>query len=134
MSQYLEFLRYLQHYCTQHSRNSILVDSPTLVCWINPFVLLGVSGLFCHFCSIFDAKFCKQTMQTHIRSHIMWHLIWVCTVCQSAPFWVSLLSRLPFEICIAFTQSTKKEFRLQGYKKTFLLNSAEHEIFPTSKC
>ena len=33
--------------------------------------ILGVSGLFCHFYSIFDEN----------RCHIMWHLILVCTVC-----------------------------------------------------
>ena len=41
---------------------------------------------FCHwrdfqFCSVFNWNFCKQTVKTLIRCHIMWHLIWVCTVC-----------------------------------------------------
>ena len=35
-----------------------LVDSSTVICWTNPFVILGVSGLFCHFYSIFDRKSC----------------------------------------------------------------------------
>ena len=30
----------------------ILVDSSTVICWTSPFVILGVSGLFCHFYSI----------------------------------------------------------------------------------
>ena len=32
------------------------MDSSTVICWICPFVILGVSGLFCHFYSIFDGK------------------------------------------------------------------------------
>ena len=35
-----------------------LVDSSTVICWTSPFVILGVSGLFCHFYSIFDRKSC----------------------------------------------------------------------------
>ena len=32
----------------------ILVDSSTVICWTSPFVILGVSDLFCCFYSIFD--------------------------------------------------------------------------------
>ena len=28
------------------------------------------------------------------QCHIMWHLIWVCTVCQGTPFRVSSLQRV----------------------------------------
>ena len=38
------------------------VGSSTVICWVSPFVILGVSGLFCRFYSIFDGKSCKQTM------------------------------------------------------------------------
>ena len=38
--------------------HSILVNSFTVICWVSPCVILGVSGLFCNFCSIFDEKFC----------------------------------------------------------------------------
>ena len=31
----------------------ILVDSSTVICWMSPVVILGASGLFCHFYSIF---------------------------------------------------------------------------------
>ena len=34
----------------------ILVDSSTAICWMCPFLILGVLGLFCHFYSIFDGK------------------------------------------------------------------------------
>ena len=34
----------------------ILVDSSTVICWMSPFVILGVTSLFCHFYSIFDGK------------------------------------------------------------------------------
>ena len=30
--------------------------------WMNSFVIVGESGLFCCFYSIFDGKSCKQTM------------------------------------------------------------------------
>ena len=30
--------------------------SSTVTCWASPFVILGVSDLFCHFYSIFDGK------------------------------------------------------------------------------
>ena len=33
-------------------------DSCTGICWSSPFVILGVSGLFCRFYSIFDGKSC----------------------------------------------------------------------------
>ena len=36
----------------------ILVDSSTNICWMSPFVILGVSGLFCRFYFIFDGKSC----------------------------------------------------------------------------
>ena len=36
----------------------ILIDFSTVICWMSPFIILGVSGLFCHFCSIFDEKSC----------------------------------------------------------------------------
>ena len=36
----------------------ILVDSSTVICWMGPFIILGVSGLFCCFYSIFDGKSC----------------------------------------------------------------------------
>ena len=58
----------------------ILVDSSIVIYWTSPFVILGVLGLFCRF-SISDEKSGWQTVLTLIRCHIMWHLIWVCTVC-----------------------------------------------------
>ena len=36
----------------------ILVGSSTVICWMSPLVILGVSGLFFHFYSIFDGKYC----------------------------------------------------------------------------
>ena len=36
----------------------ILVDASTVICWTSSFVILGVSGLFCSLCSIFDEKSC----------------------------------------------------------------------------
>ena len=34
----------------------MLVDSSTVICWMNPFAILGMSGLFCRFYSILDWK------------------------------------------------------------------------------
>ena len=36
----------------------ILVDSPTVICWSSPFVILGVLSLFSGFYYIFDGKSC----------------------------------------------------------------------------
>ena len=38
--------------------HGILGDSSTVICWMSPFVILGVSGLFCHFYSFFDGNCC----------------------------------------------------------------------------
>ena len=45
------------HLCClfQWGSTCILVDSSTTICWMSPFVILGVFGLFCHFYSVFDA-------------------------------------------------------------------------------
>ena len=48
------FLQLLTH--------GILVDSSAVICWSSPFVILGVSSLFCHLYYIFHGKSCKQTM------------------------------------------------------------------------
>ena len=45
-----------------------------------PIFILRVVGWHFSFYSNFD-KFGKQTVGTLISSHILWHLIWVCTVC-----------------------------------------------------
>ena len=37
--------------------------------------------VFCNLYSNFNRKLCKQTVETLIRPRILWHLIWVCTVC-----------------------------------------------------
>ena len=40
----------------------VLVGSSTVFCWMSPYVILGVSGLFCRSHSIFDGKSCYQTL------------------------------------------------------------------------
>ena len=54
-------------------------------------LILSISG---HVIQIFlETKWLNymylQTVETLIRCHILWHLIWVCTVCQ-LPFWGSV--------------------------------------------
>ena len=46
------------------------------------FQMLGVLGGIFHFYSNLNRTFCKQTVVTLIRRHILWRLIWVCTGCQ----------------------------------------------------
>ena len=63
------------------STHCMLVDYSLVIYWTSQFVILGVTGLFCHFYSILGGKSCIQTMQALIRRHMVWRLIWVCTVC-----------------------------------------------------
>ena len=59
----------------------ILIDSSTVICWTSPFVILGVLGLFCLFHSIFSWKIVLANTVDPEQMHVMWPLIWVCTVC-----------------------------------------------------
>ena len=45
------------------------------------YVLRDVSLLGGIFYSSFNRKLCRQTVETLIRCHILWRLIWVCTIC-----------------------------------------------------
>ena len=38
----------IHHNIVQHLTYCILLDSSTVVCWVSPFVILRVLGLFCH--------------------------------------------------------------------------------------
>ena len=53
-----------------------------LINWTSPFSIFGLSGGIFHFDSNFDRLFCKQTVETLIRSRRLRRLIWVCTVCR----------------------------------------------------
>ena len=44
----------------------ILVDSSTVICWMSPFVILGVSSLFCHFYSILLANNVESDQMPHL--------------------------------------------------------------------
>ena len=41
----------------------------------------GMLGGIFHFYSSFNRIFCKQTVETLIRRHILRCLIWACTIC-----------------------------------------------------
>ena len=43
-------------------------------------VLRGVTWYFSFFIQV-NRKLCKQTVETLIRRRILWHLVWVCTIC-----------------------------------------------------
>ena len=45
------------------------------------FLFEGVLGGSFHFRSNFKRTFRKQTVEILIRHHILWNLIWFCTVC-----------------------------------------------------
>ena len=53
---------WLEYFHELLKNHCILVDSSTVIYWTSPFVILGVLGLFCGFYSIFDGKFCLQTL------------------------------------------------------------------------
>ena len=64
-----------------------LVDPSILINWMSPFPILGVSGVLVSFLFAFKYIFLlansedpDQTSQ-NIRRRVLWHLIWVCTVC-----------------------------------------------------
>ena len=56
------------------------VNFYVLIYWTSPLVILGVSGVFFHFCLIFET-FLYATMQTLIRHCDLRRLIWVNNVC-----------------------------------------------------
>ena len=62
--------------------SSICMECPTLINWTNLFPFKGLlSGIF-HFYYFLNRTFLKQTVETLIRSHILWLTIWVFTVCD----------------------------------------------------
>ena len=52
-----------------------------LIYWTSLFPILGLLGGVFHSYSNFERKFCKQTVENLTRCRILWHLIWLCTVC-----------------------------------------------------
>ena len=58
-----------------------LADFSILINRASPFPNSGVSGAFFYFEFIFGRISCKQIVQTLIKCHVLWRLIWVCTVC-----------------------------------------------------
>ena len=38
-------------------------------------------GRVVHLYSNFNRTFSKQTVETLIRRHVLWRLVWVCTIC-----------------------------------------------------
>ena len=60
---------------------------PTLINWTN---LFRNQGLLCsrfQFYSNLNRMFCKQTVKNLIRRHVLWRLIWFCTVCRCPIKW-----------------------------------------------
>ena len=57
------------------------MELTTLTNWVSLFLFKGLLGGSFHFYSHFNRIFCMQTVKTLIRRHVLWRLIWVCTVC-----------------------------------------------------
>ena len=56
------------------------MEFPTDINWTSSFPFQGLLGGILHFHSNFNRTFCMQTVETLIRRHIMWRLIWVYAV------------------------------------------------------
>ena len=54
--------------------------------WKTPISILGTSGYEIYIFLAEKWLNYLQTVETLIRRHVLWHLIWVCTVCQ-LPFY-----------------------------------------------
>ena len=64
------------------STHICLAELSLLINWTSSFTNLRVSGVLFHFYSISNRNSCKQTVDTLLRRCVLWHLIWVCSVCQ----------------------------------------------------
>ena len=54
------------------------MEFPTVINWTSPFLFYGLLG---GFFSNLDRTICKHTLETLIRHHILWRLVWVCSNC-----------------------------------------------------
>ena len=54
---------------------------PTLIKWTSPLPIVRLLGVIFHFYSNFKRIICRQTVENLIQRHIMWRLIWICSVC-----------------------------------------------------
>ena len=87
-----------------HSLNNSVYDLDLPILIIDPFQPNGISHsyqidqsisflrLVFHFYSNFNRTFCKQTVKTLIRSHVLWRLSWVCLVCLCLTEWTLYLN------------------------------------------
>ena len=57
------------------------MEFPNLNNWTSPFLFFGLLGGILSLFSNFKRTYCNQTVQTLIRRHILWCLIWFCNVC-----------------------------------------------------
>ena len=75
----------ISHHIFSSSPNNPVYIGELYHCYMLGKSIFSFSGFrvyfVAYFYSIFDGKFCQQKMQTLIRGHILWHLIWVCTIC-----------------------------------------------------
>ena len=63
-----------------HETHLCQMEFPSVINWTSPFPFEMLLGSSYHFYSNFDRTFCKQTVETLIRRHILQRLVWVTTV------------------------------------------------------
>ena len=67
----------------------VLVDSSTITCWMSPFVILAMSGIFCRFYSISYGKSClannvdPDQMPHYVASDLVLHSMPMTLLCVS---------------------------------------------------
>ena len=52
-----------------------------IINWTSPFPLEGLLGCGFHFYLNSNRTFCNLRVETLIGRRVLWHLVWVCTVC-----------------------------------------------------
>ena len=84
------------------------MEFPIFINWTSQFPL----GVIFHFHFNFKRIFCKHTVETLIRRHILWCLIWVCTAClpmshkkEARLIWVYFVCLFMFDL-ILYVPST----------------------------
>ena len=91
-SDFTEFTHTASSNLEEHNKSHdltqcILVDSSTVTCWMSPFVILGVTGLFCCFHCIVDGKSCyansvdPDQMPHYVASDLGLHCLFRFLMC-----------------------------------------------------
>ena len=129
------------------------MEFPTTINWTSPFQFKGLLGGIYHFYSNLNRTFYKQLAETLIRRHILWRLIWVCTVClcptkRTLGLYVLIQASLKFyflisqpniccgysKICCGYSFGHPKQMLKLMEKKIFLILLLEMLIVYLGVC